>query len=135
MRSLYPTLIAIAVVAVTGEARAESPRHRAPAPSCPVVELKDVHLPAAVGVDEIRVVLARRSPIAGAVAIRVDDGRFDRVVRVTSGTGAKRLQFAPALVSDAFQVSLDPVFDAPRGACVERVELVRAGITVATVRP
>jgi hypothetical protein len=103
-------------------------------PACPQVDVKDVRLPAPVQVDEIRVVVDRHSPVAGAAAIRVDDGRFDRIVRV-SGTISKNLRFDPVLVSSAFQVTLDPVFDAPRGACVARVELVHGGVTVATVVP
>lgn len=125
MRWTLPTLAGLLVAGLPSVAAAE----------CPQVEFKDVRLPAPVLVDEIRVVLDRHTPLAGAAAVRVDDGRFDRVVRVRGTAPTKRLQFEPALVSSAFQVSLDPVFDAPRGACVARVELVRGGVTVATVKP
>ncbi len=134
MRKLLPTLLLLAALAPSARAEAPRPAGTRPRPACPAAEVVDVRLPGPVAVDEIRVVVARRSPVAGAAAIRVDDGRFDRVVRVR-GSQPKALRFAPALESAAFQVSLDPVFDAPRGACVERVELVRGGVTVATVKP
>lgn len=101
---------------------------------CVPAAIADVKLPAEVEVDEIRVIVKGSSPDAGAATVRVDGGLFDRVVRVR-GSMSKILKFSPALSSQAFRVSLSPVLAAERDACVERIELVRSGLPVATVRP
>ena len=107
---------------------------RSPPPRCTPAAIADISLPFPVAVDEIRVVVATNSPVAGAATVRIDSGRFDRVLRVFGAT-SKRLSFTPALASRVFQISLDPVFEAPLAACIERVELVRAGVTIAVVEP
>lgn len=103
-------------------------------PRCAAADIQDVVLDQATQVDDVRVVVARRSPVGGEVAVRVAGGESDRVVRIR-GTVSKVLEFRPALSASQFQVSLDPIFEASRGACVERVELLRDGRPVATVRP
>jgi hypothetical protein len=103
-------------------------------PSCPQADIRDVQLDGPAAIDGIRVVVSRRSPVGGAVDVRVDDGRSDRVIHVR-GAISKQLSFSPALTASDLQVSLDPVFAAPRGACVDRIELLAGDTPIATVRP
>lgn len=140
-----PTLclpLAAALSAVAAPSALAGPRAQqaasapapAEAPSCVPAAIADIRLPSAVEVDEIRVIVTDGSPDAGAATVRIDGGPFDRVVRVR-GSMSKILKFSPALSSQAFRVSLSPVLAAERDACVERIELVRSGLPVATVRP
>lgn len=109
------------------------PASALPAAGCTPAAIADIQLPGPVEVDEIRVIVADRSPDAGASLVTVDDGEFDRVVRV-HGALSKAMKFAPALTSHEFRVSLSPSFEAHGDACVERVELLRGGDPIATVR-
>jgi hypothetical protein len=101
---------------------------------CTPADIRDVVLDQATQIDGVRVVVARRSPVGGQVAVRVADGQSDRIVRIR-GSLSRVLEFTPALSASQFQVSLDPIFEASRGACVERIELLRGGQPVATIRP
>lgn len=127
---LLPALLLCGPAPVGADGRFARPRPE----RCTPAHFQDIRLPFPVTVDEIRVVVADHSPAAGAVTITVDAGPFDRVLRVR-GPLSRRLSFAPALSGQVFHVSLDPVFEAPTSACIERVELVRAGVPVAVVEP
>jgi hypothetical protein len=74
----WPVLLASAE-APTGRARAGGTAAAAP---CSAAAIADVRLPAPVAVDEIRVVVADRSPAASAASVRVDAGAFDRILRL-----------------------------------------------------
>jgi hypothetical protein len=129
--------ITAAALALGARAQADSPtkkRVRAQPVYCVPAQMKDIRLPFPIAVDEVRVFVANHSPATGAATVRVDTGDFDRVMRIR-GQVSKTLQFRPALAGRVFHVSLDPVLEAPRSACIERVELVRQGRRVATVRP
>ena len=69
----------------------------------------------------------------GAAEVTVEVGSTDRVVRVHGGS--RGLSFTPAITSRAFRVSLLPDLAAARDACVDRIELRRAGAPVATIVP
>jgi hypothetical protein len=131
MLRALPLLLALALLpSAAGSADAG----RKTAPRCTPADIRDVVLDQATQIDGVRVVVARRSPIGGQVAVRVADGQSDRIVRIR-GSLSRVLEFRPALSASQFQVSLDPIFEAARGACVERIELLRGGQPVATVRP
>ncbi len=122
-------------LALCPRARADAPRpRRAPLQRCTPAAIQDIRLPFPIAVDEVRVYVANHSPPTGEADVRVDTGNSDRVMRI-QGQVSQSLQFRPALAGSVFHVSLDPVFEAPRGACIERVELVHAGKRVATIRP
>jgi hypothetical protein len=69
---------------------------------------------------------------SGAAEIAVDAGTFDRVLHIRGAS--QTLGFSPALTSTDFRVTLEPVLG-EASACVERIELRHAGVTVATVVP
>lgn len=122
-------------VVLCSRAEADTPEpRRVRVERCAPAAIQDVRLPFPVAVDEVRVFVANHSPPSGEANVRVDTGKSDRVMRI-QGQISKSLQFSPALASSVFHVSLDPVFEAPRGACIERVELVHDGRRVATIRP
>lgn len=101
--------------------------------ACPEAAIQDIALPGSVRVDEIRVIVDDgATPEMGAIVVRVDDGRSDRVVRVL-GPGSRGLRLSPALNSASFRVELDPVFEAPRSACVREVQLLHGGAPVAAI--
>ena len=83
------------------------------------------------GFDGIRVVVAESVPGA-AVDVTVMAGRADRRVRAWGG-GAWSLHMDEA-PSGPVLVAVEPSLDAPIGACVERVELLRQHQVVADVR-
>jgi hypothetical protein len=129
--------VAAAAVVLCARAGAEpqgKKRQRAHLPRCAPAHIQDIRLPIPMAVDEVRVVVANHSPPSGAANVRVDAGQYDRVMQI-HGQVSKTLQFHPALAGTVFHVSLDPVFEAPHAACIERVELVRRGVKVATIRP
>jgi hypothetical protein len=97
---------------------------------CAIAAIKDVRLPSAVPIDEIRVVIDERAS-TGVSQVTVDAAGFDRVLRV-AGT-SHGLSFHPALTSAEFRVTVDPDLASSEAVCVRRVELVRAGIPIATV--
>lgn len=133
---------ALTVLAVAGSAHAGAPagapaRRPAPPaplpPTCTPAAIADVLLSRPVPIDEIRVVVAEGSPAGGAAEVVLESGTTDRVLRVRGGS--HDLKFFPAVTSAAFRVSLSPVFEADRDACVSRIELRRGGAAVATVIP
>ena len=83
------------------------------------------------GFDGVRVVVADTLPGA-AVDVTVMAGNADRRVRAWGG-GAWSLQM-DASPSGSVLVAIEPSLDAPIGACVERVELLRNHQVVADVR-
>lgn len=122
-----------ALALLAGPARAGAPAADE-APRCTPAAIADVVLAAPVPVDEIRVVVADHSPEAGAAEVTVEaGGALDRVVHVRGSS--QGLSFSPALTARAFRVSLLPDLAAPRDACVDRIELRRAGAAVATIVP
>ena len=127
-RTALPVLAAMMALAVAQQAPVDAEAR----PSCSEAAIEELRLPVVAAVDEVRVDVARTSPAAGAALVRVDVGRFGRRLRV-EGTDS-RLKFAPALTGKRFQVSLDPVFNASKSACIERITLLRGGTPIATVR-
>jgi hypothetical protein len=133
MRSAVSVRGIVAVLAlVAGPARAGAPAE-VPVDHCIPAAIADVMLAVPVPIDEIQVVVTDDSPETGAAEVMVQVGSSDRVVRIFGGSHG--IKFFPALTSSAFRVSLLPVFEADRDACVERIELRRGGSPVATVRP
>lgn len=134
MTRALPLLLALWLPSTAADAAAEAGAGGKTLPTCAAADIQDVILDQTTPIDGVRVVVARRSPIGGQVAVRVAGGESDRVVRIR-GTVSKVLEFRPAISASQFQVSLDPILEASRGACVERIELLREGRAVATVRP
>lgn len=122
-----------ALALLAGPARAGAPADEPPRPRCTPAAIADVILAAPVPVDEIRVVVAPGSPEAGGAEVTLEVGSTDRVVHVQGGS--RGLSFTPAITSSAFRVSLLPDLAAARDACVDRIELRRAGAPVATIVP
>ncbi len=117
-----------ALALLAGPARAGAPV--APAPRCTQAAITDVVLAAPVPVDEIRVLVAAGDE--GAAEVTLEVGSADRVVHVLGGS--RGLSFSPPLTARTFRVSLFPDLAASRDACVDRIELRRAGAPVATVK-
>lgn len=126
--------IAVAMGASAIGAGSEVDARRARTSACPQADIQSIQLGQPAHIDAIRVVVARRSPIGGAALVRVDAGDTDRVVYVRGGI-SKVLHFTPAITAAELEVSVDPVLSAPRGACIERVELLSNGQPVAAVKP
>lgn len=97
--------------------------------NCPEAGRVVVTVP--TGFDGVRVVVADTLPGA-AVDVTVMAGNADRRVRAWGG-GAWSLQM-DASPSGPVLVAVEPSLDAPIGACVERVELLRNHQVVADVR-
>lgn len=134
-RILSARAVGLALVAAGAAAQARPPggtETEAPR-RCVPAAIRDVVLGAPASVDEIRVVVADRSPAEGAAEVVVATEHTDRVLRVQGGSHG--LQFFPPMTGSAFRVSLSPIFGAARDACVDRVELYRGGAQVATVVP
>jgi hypothetical protein len=96
---------------------------------CPEAGRAIVSVPA--GFDGVRVVVAETLPGA-AVDVTVMVGAADRRVRAWGG-GAWSLQMDEAPTGPVL-VAVEPSLDAPLGACVERVELLRHQQVVANIR-
>lgn len=84
------------------------------------------------GFDAIRVIADTALPGA-ATDVTVLAGPSDRTLR-TLGGGEWGLVMDEPLRARRVQVAIEPVLEAPAGACVERVELLRRGAVVATAR-
>ena len=125
--------IAALLIGTATTVAADPPKPRQVA-RCREASFTNVALPTSASVDEIRVIVANHSPKSGAAKISVGAGRHDRVVRVLGGA-SRGLKFTSPLVGRLFRIELDPVFEAPRSACVERVMLYRGGTLVASVIP
>jgi hypothetical protein len=97
--------------------------------NCPEASRAIVSVPQ--GFDGVRVVVADTLPGA-AVDVTVMAGRADRRVRARGGgSWSLHMDEAP---SGPVLVAVEPTLDAPIGACVERVELLRDEQVVADVR-
>lgn len=97
--------------------------------NCPEAGRAVVSVP--TGFDGVRVVVAETLPGA-AVDVTVMAGSADRRVRAFGGGAwSLRMDAAP---SGPVLVAVEPSLDAPLGACVERVELLRDEQVVADVR-
>ncbi len=132
-----PLLLLVAtggLVAQSSVAPDEAQANRWRPARCTEANIVDVSFQQPTAVDGIRVIVSRHSPAGGAALVRVDDGNTDRVVRVR-GVISKMLEFSSPMTTTSLSVVLDPVLDAPHGACVERIELLNGGRTVATVAP
>lgn len=127
--TLFAALPATSVDAGRGEARAVRK-----APRCTEAAIETVQLPAAVAIDEIRVAVDSRSPERGAVEVEVLAGEHAREIHI-NGAMSRGLSFSPPLRADRYNVALNPDFDAPVGACVDKITLYSAGMPVAVVRP
>ncbi len=97
--------------------------------NCPDAGRVVVSVP--TGFDVVRVVVADTLPGA-AVDVTVMAGNADRRVRARGGGAwSLHMDMAP---SGPVLVAVEPTLDAPIGACVERVELLRDHQVVADVR-
>lgn len=130
LRAIGAAVAVVLMLSGTADVDARRPLRAA----CPQADIQSIDLGAPAAIDGVRVVVSRRSPVGGAALVRVDAGETDRVVKVR-GTLSKVLQFSPPITASELDVSLDPVLSAPRGACVERIDLLSNGHAVASVRP
>jgi len=146
-RSRFAAVI-VALAATAGVAAADAPgvRDRAPAgrrvasidprarwsgAHCGHAARAELQVP--VGVDEVRVLVGDGLPGA-ATAVTVLAGGADR--RLTAfGGGEWALAMTDPLPAGRVVVAVEPVLDAPAGACIDRVELIRHGSVVASARP
>lgn len=135
MRLTVPVIVlALAAPAVAGAGG----HHAAPVAGRPT-KVAGLHCPEAgravvsvpAGFDGVRVVVADTLPGA-AVDVTVMAGSADRRVRAWGG-GAWSLHMDD-VPSGPVLVAVEPSLDAPLGACVERVELLRDERVVADVR-
>src|SRR5262245_27783875 len=112
-------------------AGAIDPRARWSGAHCGHAARAELQVP--VGVDEVRVLVGDGLPGA-ATAVTVLAGGADR--RLTAfGGGEWALAMTDPLPAGRVVVAVEPVLDAPAGACIDRVELVRHGSVVASARP
>ncbi len=132
-QTLSLALAAFTLIVGGGAVSAED-RPTSPPTMCTEASQTSVQLPTWASVDEIRVIVANDSPEQGAATISVEAGRFGRVVRV-HGAASRGLKFSSPLTGGNYQVALDPVFEAQRSACVERILLLRGGALVASIQP
>ncbi len=103
--------------------------------SCASAAITDFALEQVVDIDEIRVHLAQGSPQGAASLLTVETADTDRVLELHDEE-FKAVQFAPAMRSHSFRISLFPsenVHLAP--ACVESVELLTKGASVFVYKP
>jgi hypothetical protein len=131
--------LGLAILLAFTSANARDPAHHVGDPAstsmqCAPAAYQAVHLPPGTEVDDIWVFVSEGSPLDGSSLIRVETDAGDRMVRVR-GESSLGLSFRPALRATTYHVSVDPVFSAPTGACVERIELRSRGATLAIVRP
>jgi hypothetical protein len=138
VRLVLATLIVLTAPAVAGR----STERGLTSPSQPArpVKVAGLHcseagraiVAAPTGFDGVRVVVADAAPGA-AVDVTVLTGASDRRVRARGG-GAWSLRMEATAPSGPVLVAIEPSLDAPSGACVERVELLRDERVVADVR-
>lgn len=125
-------LVALTAPAIAGGRQgppSAGPATKVAGRNCPDAGRVVVTVP--TGFDLVRVVVADTLPGA-AVDVTVMAGSADRRVRARGG-GAWSLQM-DAAPSGPVLVAVEPTLDAPIGACVERVELLRDQRVVADVR-
>jgi len=124
--------LGVAAGAATGapDADPEAALRRFGSP-CADAGLAEVSVP--VGIDEVRVVVSDGLPGAAA-AVTVLAGERDRQL-TTFGGGRWALAMNEPLPAGKMVIAVEPVLDAPIGACVQRVELVHGGTVIASARP
>jgi hypothetical protein len=61
-------------------------------------------------------------------------GEYARELHI-SGAMSRGLSFSPPLRSARYNIALTPDFDAPVGACVDKITLYSGGMPVAVVHP
>lgn len=99
--------------------------------NCPEAGRAVVSVPS--GFDGVRVVVADTLPGA-AVDVTVMAGNADRRVRAFGGGAWSLYMDTDVAPAGPVLVAVEPSLDAPIGACVERVELLRDDQVVADVR-
>jgi hypothetical protein len=134
LRALATAALVLGSATTVGADEVEGRAHTDPSARCSEAAFTNIWLPGSAAVDEIQVIVASDSPETGAARVSVAAGRYDRVVSVL-GNGTRGLKFSSPLQGTQFRVELDPVFEAPRSACVERILLLRSGTLVASVQP
>lgn len=130
-------LCAVLAGSASGSPRGERERERALRPRIAGVHCVDagraeLSVGDGGGFDAIRVVVDQTVPGA-ATDVTVLVGLRDRTLR-TLGGGEWGLALDEPLRARRVQVAIEPVLDAPAGACIDRVELLRDGAVVATAR-
>ena len=100
------------------------------APACDQAAHLTVQVPG--GYDAVRVVTAPGGRGAAVVVSVAGGGRWTSLAAPAGGPTT--LQTVPA-PGGALVVAIEPSLDAPRAACVERIELILGGEVVARVAP
>lgn len=119
--------VAATSLALAGTAAAGPHAHRA----CAEAGRAKVSLPAGLdGIDGFRIVVAAAGRDAQS-DVTILAGRSDRTLRAFA-PGVFALLMDEPLLARTFEVAIEPVLDARAPACVQRVELLRAGQVVAT---
>lgn len=131
-RALRRVSTVLVLGAIAGSAAGGPSASRAPAaPPCPVAGRAEVVLPdGPAAIDGFRVVVGAARPGA-ATDVTVLAGGSDRTLRAFA-PGELALLLDEPLRARRVQIALEPVLDAPAGACVQRVELLRGGAVVGT---
>jgi hypothetical protein len=122
---------AVGIGAALGAAhgRADGSPHRSGSrsgPACPAAGRTALTVPD--GIDGFRVVVASAGPGSATDVTILADGR-DRTLRAFA-PGVIGLLLDEPLPARQVEVAVEPVLDAPVGACVARVELLRGGVVV-----
>lgn len=86
---------------------------------------------APLGFDGVRVTTAP-GPEGAAVSVSVAGGGRWVSLRAAAG-GASTVVLGPTETGGPITIAIEPDLDAPAGACVERIELLRAGDVIATI--
>lgn len=119
---------AVIVCAALVTTAAGSPQaRRSAAPLCPVAGRAQVTVPDGA-IDGFRVIVGDARPGA-ATDVTVVAGAADRTLRAFA-PGEMALLLDEPLRARRIEVAIEPVLEAPTGACVQRVELLRGGVVV-----
>jgi hypothetical protein len=114
------------VATADGSPATRRPSARIAPALCPVAGRAEVLVPD--GIDGFRVIVSEVRP--GAVSVvTVLAGDRHRSLRAFA-PGEMSLLLDEPLRGRRFEIALEPVLDAPAGACVDRVELLRGGAVV-----
>ena len=132
-QSIKATLLFVAITALTS---ANSQAASGEAHECISAAITDIQLTEVAEVNEIRVQLADDSPKKAILEVTVESRDSDRVLAL-DGENYKAIQFAPAMSGSEYRISLFPGAggDHSTPACVESVELLSDGKSVALFRP
>ena len=131
------TLLALAgaLLAYTGSGlSAGEASNKAGPQECVSAAISDIQLSQLEAVDEIRVQLAPNSPTDASLEVTVETIDSDRVLEL-GGAHYKAVHFAPAMSASTYRVSLFPSMNESALPCLESVELLSKGSTVARFRP